>query len=316
MDSQANYRLVGGFIILISMIIVVTLLWLTNLDETRNKNFYTVYFRKHSLSGLQKDSYVTMKGITVGSVVKFTISPRNIEEVKVVLRLEPETPVTTRTSAIITRNLLTGLAAVELTGSRNGDALLTNTNEMEPHPVIPEGSSTFDQIAGSIPELLENVGKITSRVSAVFSDENVGLVSSILKQIDGFSSKADTSVQSLNNLLKDISKLSTELRTTSVEVSKLAKGTSRDSHDALAKLSETLEQTKKTFAELETQTHAVATSLVNTSQVISQQVVTVGQSISEAADSVSHTADSFENPRSLITGPSEKALGPGERLRQ
>ena len=316
MDSQANYRLVGGFIILISMIIVVTLLWLTNLDETRNKNFYTVYFRKHSLSGLQKDSYVTMKGITVGSVVKFTISPRSVEEVKVVLRLEPETPVTTRTSAIITRNLLTGLAAVELTGARNGDALLSNTNEMEPYPVIPEGSSTFDQIAGSIPELLENVGEITGRISAVFSDQNVKLVQKILEQVDGFSSKASSSMDSLDVLLKDIGKLSTQLRATSVDISKLAKGSSKDSHEALVKLSETLEQTKKTFAELETQTNAVATSLVNTSQVISQQVVTVGQSIGEAADSVAHTADSFDNPRSLITGPSEKALGPGERLKQ
>lgn len=314
MDSQANYRLVGGFIVVTSVVIVVALLWLTNLDDVRNKNFYTVYFRKHSLSGLQKDSYVTMKGITIGSVIDYRISPKSIEEIKVTLRLDPDTPVTTTTKAIITRNLLTGLAAVELMGATDGDTLLSKTSESDEPPVIPEGASTFDEIAGSIPELLENVSSLAARAGALFSDKNVALVTSTLEQIETLSRGANKSMASIDSLLKDITSLSKQLHATSVDVSKITRGSTKGVQKVLRELSETLKQAKITFAALETQTNAVGTSLTNTSQVLGQQITTVSQRVGEAAESVSHTAESFENPRTLITGPSEKAFGPGERL--
>jgi phospholipid/cholesterol/gamma-HCH transport system substrate-binding protein len=309
MDSQANYRLVGGFIVFISVTVIVALLWLTNLGESANAQYFTVYFRSHSLSGLQKDSYVTMKGIKVGSVVTYQISPKSIEEVRVSLRLDPGIPVTTTTYATITRNLLTGLATVELAGGKDRGAPLEQVLAEEQYPIIPEGESALDSIASSVPNAVENLASIATRVNTLLSDENIGLVSSTLGEIQKFSKNANASLSSVDSLVLDLRKLSTELTNTSTSVTKLT-------DSSRGELEATLTQMRKTFAELESRTNEVSLSLVSTSQILSQQVTTVGQSLADAAESFSQTSENYENPRSILTGPSQRELGPGERVAQ
>ncbi len=316
METQANYKLVGLFVVITALALIASLFWLANAGGNRNAQYYTVYFKQHGLSGLQKDSYVTMKGITIGSVTDYHISPTNIEEVKVTLQLDDGIPIKTTTSAIITRNLLTGIAAVELTGGGQNDPDLVGTPEGEVYPVVKEGLSQLDQITDSIPGLLEKVSGLANRIEAFTSEENVKSWNTTLKNLEALSSWLANSQTQVESVLKQVEIVSKNVATVSKDLSTFAKSTQSSITKVSNEASSTFKQIGGTFEELQVQTRAVSNSLTNASQVFTQEVSTVGQSVSEAADSFSKTIEGFEDPRTLITGPRQKALGPGESLAQ
>lgn len=314
MDTQANYRLVGLFVVLSALALAAALFWLANAGSGRDAEYYTVYFREHSLSGLQKDSYVTMKGIKVGSVDDYRISPENIEEVRVTLRLDGDLPVKTTTKAIVTRNLLTGIAAIELTGGSHNDPELTQAAPGNPYPIIPEGTSPLDKITDSIPALLERVGGLANRVEAFASEENIKAWSGILANLESLTGWLAESRTRIESLIKELESVSKDISEVSKTISEFTTDTNKELVQTAQEAQDTLKQINRTFEELQVQTRTVSTSLSNASQVFSQEVTTVGQSISEAADSFSKTVEGFEDPRTLITGPRRKAFGPGESL--
>src|SRR5262249_12081003 len=138
----------------------------------------------HSLDGLQINSDVRMKGIKVGSVASLQISKKNIALVKVNIRVDEDTPVKVDTRATIKRNLLTGLATVDLDKSSQESALLTEVKPDEEYPVIPEGRSELDEVAASVPDLIHDASESIKRLNALLSDENVQLVHDIVANVD------------------------------------------------------------------------------------------------------------------------------------
>ncbi len=316
MESEAKYIIVGTFVLIATVVIVAGLFWISDLGERRNVTYYSVYFKQQSLEGLQKDSAVTMKGIKVGTVADYRISSRNIEEVRVTLRLDRGTPVKKDTSVVLKRNLLTGLATLDLVGSTQESELLREVPQGEPYPVIPEGLSKLEKIAESIPDLLEQINKGVSRAVVVFSEENLHSVESTLKNLEQFSGalaenrgKVEKTLTSLEQALSEISELSKSARSFLKSFDGKFDGMSQETVNALRSLEDTLRKFDQKTAEI---SFAVKTA----SRVFSQEVSTISQNVSEAAGSFSRTMESFEDPRKIITGPSEKALGPGESLKR
>ena len=69
MESDPKYFRVGSFVIICTILLLIFVLWLSGVQDSRNQKTYTIYFRQQTLDGLQKDSFVTMKGIKVGDVL-------------------------------------------------------------------------------------------------------------------------------------------------------------------------------------------------------------------------------------------------------
>ena len=316
METKVNYSLVGGFVLTIGLAIVAAILWLSKVGDAQNSKYFTVYFKQHSLSGLQKDSYVLMKGIKVGSVSKYHVSKRNIEEVNVLLRLEEDTPVKADTRAVVNRNLLTGLATVELIGSTQDSAFLDKAPPNEQYPIIPEGTSSLEKITDSLPGFLDQAGVAVNRLSAFASDENIELLHQTLKNIQlvtqSFADnrqQIDAALKSVETVSKDISKITADLSKFTTSTDQRLGAVTRDAQAAL-------QSVQATFGEFKTQTNLVAKSITNSSQVFSHEMVVIAQSISDAADSFAKTIEAFEDPRGIITGPRENALGPGEKIKK
>jgi phospholipid/cholesterol/gamma-HCH transport system substrate-binding protein len=314
MESQAKYTLIGSFVVVSAILLVVALLWLSEAGGGRDISYYTVYFKKHSLDGLQTDGDVTMKGIKVGSVAEYHISPKSVEVVVVRLEINSKTPVKTDTRAVIKRNILTGIAYIDLVGSSEKSPLLVRVGVEEVDPVIPEGTSDLDKLAESIPEVIDHLNSIATRINSVLSESNVANVSSSLSNLEKVTRVLGENSTRIENVLINLETSTSQLASASKSVSSFANKSERSLKNVVDESTKTLQGLQKLIATADKRAGEVTTSIMGSSQVFSQEMSSLSQSITEAAGALSRTLEDFEDPRTIITGPRESSLGPGEYL--
>jgi phospholipid/cholesterol/gamma-HCH transport system substrate-binding protein len=316
MESQAKYAVIGSFVFVAAVLLVVALLWLSEAGGSRNVAYYKVHFRKHSLDGLQKDGDVTMKGIKVGSVDDYYISPRSVEEVVTRLKLDEKTPIKVDTRAVIRRNILTGIAYIDLVGSSERSGLLREVHQGTQDPVIPEGTSELDKIAETIPAMVEQLNSISGRITTLLSTENVDSIRSTLKNLEKLSFALGENAEKIENIITNLESTSEHINATSKAVRSFAQNSDKAVAGLGDQSSKTLREVEVLVKNLDKRTQKVAESFVGASQVFSQEMTSVSQGISEASQALARTVEGFEDPRTIITGPRSTSLGPGEKLKE
>lgn len=219
MESEVNYSRVGMFLFLGIVLVLGTLLWLSKYYSEGSQDQYVIYFGNYSLDGLQKDSVVSMKGIRVGSVKDYEISPDDIQKVKVLISLDEGIPVKSDTRAVLRRNLLTGLAKIDLVGGTQESPKLVSKQGI---PEIKEDITDLDRIADSVPDLIEKLDGIAARLTLVLSDENLNHFSSTLNSLSDFSSNLSKGSEPLVGTLKNIEEISARLSNIISEVEKVS----------------------------------------------------------------------------------------------
>jgi phospholipid/cholesterol/gamma-HCH transport system substrate-binding protein len=136
---------------------------------------YTVYFQNQSLEGLQLNSDVRMQGIKVGKVADYTILPGQAKTVRVLLEVDARTPVWEGAEAVVSRNLVTGLAAIDLDNVWKGGSDIGPAPEGEPYPVIDEGVPQMARISNTLESLGKTGGEAVERVNTpVVRSESAG----------------------------------------------------------------------------------------------------------------------------------------------
>lgn len=293
---------------------VTAALWLAKAGPADSYAYYTIYFKQQSLEGLQNNSWVTMKGIRVGTVESVQIAPNNIEQVKVTVKLENGTPVKTDSRAVLGRNLLTGFANIDLTSSSNQAALLKDVLPGEENPIIPEGASKLDLAAQNIPEVIKDVGEALKRVQVLLSDENLESVGRSVQNIETTTAVFAKNAKSLDETLKHAGELVGDLREMSRSITSVARSSSEEIDHLSAKVQSSLDQLAGLLDGLKQEVGRMANVLKSSAQVVVQDINGVAEGIKQAAQAFTKTSDSLGDLRSIVTGPSEKALGPGERV--
>lgn len=283
MEAHAKYTLVGSVVLALMVLIAFAALWLANKGDQGGSKFYTIYFKHFSLSGLQEDSPVSMRGIKVGNVRSLEISPSDIELVKVNIRINASVPVKTDTRGVINRNLLTGLANIELTNSSQGAPELEALPPGEEYPVIIEGQTQLEKLQSSLPELLENTNEMVREAALLLSSDNREKVTKMLSNLERITDRVVASENRIEDAMKGVRELTTDA--------------------------------KALVRELQASVSDVTTSLKHTSEIFAQETQNVSHDISQATQSFASTMEKFDDPRSIILGPSEAELGPGERRR-
>jgi ABC-type transporter Mla subunit MlaD len=168
MATTSQKKKFGALLILLLVALVagVSLIIVNQLRDDRER--YFVRFQD-SVSGLEVGSIVKMMGVYVGQVE--TISIADPENVVVRLALDPDTPISMDTRAVLTSLGVTGLQFVELMG---GNARSVRLTPDTPRSIIKAGASTFKQlmarsrtIAGKLDALNRNVAALSSGEPAV-----------------------------------------------------------------------------------------------------------------------------------------------------
>jgi len=312
MEPDAKYVAIGAAIVVSSCLIVFAALWINSTGIAGETSHYAIYFKNHTLDGLQRDGDVTMRGIKVGSVSELNIDEKRIDQVKVIVRVRETTPVQLGTKAIIKRNLLTGIARVELVPGKQGAAAIAQVPKGESHPLIPEGRTELDKIADSIPALVERVGELVGRVEGMLSEKNADSLRNILSNVETFSDILAKNSDEITETLESIHKSSERLAKLSGALEKFASKGNKDFENVTKSVVEATEQIRVSVEALEAKIGGAAESLSGSSEVISQQLLLLTQNLSQAASRIAAAMEGFENPRAIITGPSSESLGPGE----
>lgn len=315
MEPEAKYTVVGSAVLILLALVAAAFFWLRSSGEGADARKYTVYFERQSLEGLEPRSYVTMRGVRVGSVTGFRFSSQRPGAVEVSIDVGPTTPVLQSTRATVERHLVTGLASVRLVNLTEQSPPLAQVPPGEVRPVIAEGESTMQQVTATLSQLAQRTDETMQRLNAVLSPENSVALTETLDNIRRVSQRAEDSLARADAALGSVGGAANEVRALATSVAGDAR-TLTARYDALGadasvSVRELGEAVRKMSADVERLAKRADALLANGDV----ELRATAQALRSAADSVGAAAGRLRNPRQVIYGPGEAGLGPGEGAR-
>jgi len=312
MDSKVNYAIVGLFVIILSIALVASVLWLSVGIEKKSYQTYQVYIQE-SVSGLNHKAPVKYRGVEVGYVRDVGLVLDRPHEVRVLLDIEQGVPLKQDTFVILSVQGLTGLAHLELTGGSLDASPLVRENrqtypeiQTKPSLLVRLDTAAFDLLdnlnnvsmtANAFlsylsPEmtnnLLANISNLSSAMNVLLSDENHAAITSILQnfetishslaaQTDNFDAGVSNLVQSTANLSQMTAKVTNLL--SQIENNLVAvEGTS----NAFGKIAGAIENTSNAFTRTADSINAVVGSVDKTTVVIGETASHITVAVKES----------------------------------
>jgi phospholipid/cholesterol/gamma-HCH transport system substrate-binding protein len=316
MESEARYTLVGAMLIALVVAAVGAVVWLKSSGSRQGVDWYTIYFQRQSLDGLQVGADVTMLGVSVGRVEAYAVDRRTMNRVRVRIRVSSLTPVTPATEAIVRRNLLTGIARIALTPPAGASpALLTAVPEGEEFPIIPEGQSDLDQIADAANRIAKSGSIALDNLNEVLSVENRIAFTQTLASVRDIAATVNARMDKLDDLTIALTRTAADVGKASRDVAEQVRSVQGAATPAVGQLEATLRDASRTLERVERESVAVAQRLDSAIEVSTLELGATSREIRATAEILARTVDQVRNPRTLLFGPSERQLGPGERLR-
>jgi phospholipid/cholesterol/gamma-HCH transport system substrate-binding protein len=190
MENRSNHILVGSVVMAMLVAIVAFIIWLSQASGDQDKR-YDVLFNQ-AVDGLAKGSAVTFSGVPVGQVESINLQPNTPEFVRVRITVNRDTPILVGTTATIKGVGFTGVSAIQLDppdrkpGRRRESREITcpanGAQSVCPYgvPIIPTKPGGFAALLSSAPELIENVTKLTARLTDLLGDRNQASIAGIL----------------------------------------------------------------------------------------------------------------------------------------
>ena len=312
MESEARYAWVGAGLLGLVVLLALGIYWLTGGTDNTVMRRYLVYFERQSLEGLQTNSDIRMQGVKVGKVADYFIMPGEAKRVKVVLLVDARTPILEGVEAVVTRNLVTGLAAIDLDNRAEGGPPLTAVPEGEDYPVIKEGVPQLAKMASTL-EGLGLSGQITlDRMNMLLSDKNQQAITGILVNLEGVTAQLNAALPKLSATLASAKQAADRLDTLALEASVAV----RDSQGRFGKVANEAESTlavsRETLKNLDGDVRKITSQLRRTADLTIQEVQTTAQSLRQAGDALHNAGVSLADPSRVIYGPTKAQLGPGE----
>jgi len=333
MEPETRYTVIGAVVLALIGAAVFAYIWLSSSGRASDFRYYTIYFEKQSLSGLQVGGNVNMRGITVGRVEDYSLSPDNSTRVKVDVRVARDTPVRENTRAAVSRNVLTGIAHINLDTPKAPAPELVKVPAGERYPVIAEGSSNLDQITDSLAHLAERATTSLDRTSALLDADNQRVFVELMISV------RDLAVN-MNSRLGTLEKAARSVDSTALVFQRSARELTRSTQQVLAEMqplpgqaNDTLREAQATLREFSRATRAlerdigqaVARLEGSSSSVLQRADDTMDLGLLElratatelrtSAELVSRTLDQLQDPRAALVGPGQRQFGPGERPR-
>ena len=189
MNNRVNYARVGLLVLFGLALILGVGYWLLKPTAEEETLKYNVYFDE-SVLGLNVDSPVKYRGISVGKVTSLKINPNNTEQVEVLVTILKTTPIKVDTVAKLTAQGITGLSYINLSMGANGSESLTRL-EGEKRPVIKSVPSFFENFEKSLGSVSTKLSRTLSKTERLLNDENQEQITLLLTRTAGFMDKLE-----------------------------------------------------------------------------------------------------------------------------
>lgn len=315
MEPEARYTTVGATLVALVMAVVLAMTWLARTGGRADYRYYTIYFERQSLEGLQIGGQVDMRGVKVGRVESYSISRQNINRVQVVVRIDRDTPVSTNTVAVVDRNILTGLARINLVTPGQPGPELAAVQPGESYPIIPEGQSDIEQLTGAVNRLAITGASALANLEQLLNKENRDAFATALANLRDVSGALSKRMGRLDEVADALAKSAVDFSRSSREIAEAVEGVTSGAQPALKETHAAMRELARAMQALERETNAVAKRLDHAADSGAHEIRATAQELRSSAEILSRAADRLQDPRAAFFGPSEGQLGPGERTR-
>jgi len=328
MEADAKYTYVGAAVLALIAVLVASVVWLKRTGAERDFARYTIYFEQQALDGLAVGSDVNMRGISIGRVLDYQLSPERLNRARVDVRLDRRAPVRENTSAVITRNFVTGLAQIRLVTREPSGEPLTEVRDGERFPVIAEGRSDMEELTGKVTELGEMAGDTMQRINQLLTAENRAAFAGTLSNLRDLTSDLKKQLVGIDAAIVEVGGAAREFRRTATQV---GAATERVGGGAVAALDDTralvgdlrgaATETQRAMAQAAAALATVQAEAANASRRldasashIDDQLLVAVIELRSNLETLQRSLDRLSDPRTALLGPERSRLGPGEKL--
>lgn len=313
MEAEARYTLVGAAVLIAALLLTAGLVWLMGGADKIAYRHYAIYFTHQSMDGLDVNSAVKMRGIKVGVVTGYSFAGNGEDAVRVIIKVDQDTPVRTNALAYVKRNIVTGLATVEIANPDATSPLLTEVPSNERYPVIAEGSSDLDKVATAVSQMAENGAQVLAKVNLLLSDDTRRGITETIHNLQVLSGHLADNKQALNQAVQSIRDAADEFRFAGASMSQ-ATSRAEDSIQDMGKDADmALKEAARAMENLQRETSAVSLRLQALAETGTLEFTNVSRDLRSSADAVTTAGQRLANPRGILFGSGKPQAGPGER---
>jgi phospholipid/cholesterol/gamma-HCH transport system substrate-binding protein len=334
MEAEARYTTVGAGVLALLLALVASIVWLRGYGARDDTRLYTIRFAEQPLDGLEIGAEVKLRGIRVGRVEDFELDAAAVNRVRVDVRVDRRASVRQNTVAVVTRNLVTGIASITLVTPEPAAEALTEAQKGEANPVIGEGRSDLQELTGRVNQVGEAATLALTQLNQLLAAENreslMQTVRSLRELADGVRGRLDTMDRTLQQVGAAATQVGTLAEPMRVSVTQLGQAGDRMAGVAERggeQLGRTLVQAEQLMAEsrtavarlataaetLERETQVVGQRLQGTADGIDEQLAGALSELRLSTDAAVRVLDRLRDPRASLLGPAKAQLGPGEQ---
>ncbi|MEJ2039116.1 MAG: MlaD family protein, partial [Desulfosarcinaceae bacterium] len=174
---------VGLFLVIGIAIVIVAVIWLGMSGYLEKGRFYVSYFNE-SVQGLDKDSPVKYRGVSIGRVTRIIVAPDG-RLIEVVMKIESDIELQQQAKDIVAQLSavgITGLMFIEMDRNPPGGVDHSPVLDFEPpYPVIPTRPSEISKFFQGVQEVFDTLRALDTRT---ISKEVIAVLNKINKSID------------------------------------------------------------------------------------------------------------------------------------
>lgn len=277
METRANHLLIGIFMLVLVGAALVFILWLARYTGDREFAFYDIYFTD-SVAGLGVGGDVRFNGIKVGEVAEIDIDHENPNRVRVLARVNKDTPVRADSIASLQLQGITGLSFVQITGGTRGAPLL-EYKRGEPPPQIQSRPSEIAQLLERAPELLMKGTELLERTTQIVGPENQRLITQILTDVASLTGQISALGPEIQRIVKNVDQTSADFAAAASAV----RATTQRVDQVAAEAERTLASARATIGGVDTLVRTEVTDAVRQAKVTIAEFRETAQGFSNAA---------------------------------
>jgi len=314
MESEGRYTLVGTLVLAVAALMTVAIVWLAGAADHIAYQTYTIYFKRQSLDGLAVGSPVKMRGIKVGVVDSYRFAADHDDAISVTARIDEGVVVHVGAEAYIKRNLVTGIAAIEINNGPSDNPQLEQVPKGERYPVIAEGRSDIEKVTTAASRLAVNGALVLEKMNVLLSDENQHAISRTLANLNELSTHLAANKQSISAAVQGIHDAANEFRLASASVNQAATRVEGSVAGVGTQAEIALKEATVAMAALQREASLISAQIQQLTEASTQELTSVSRDVRTSADVFTTAGQRLSSPRDILFGPGQQQLGPGERL--
>jgi len=311
MEAEARYTFVGAAILVLLAAVAAGLIWLQDVGSRRDFSFYNIFFERQSLDGLSQGGEVAVRGIRVGRVEDIALTDA-VNRVRVTVRVDRRVPVAQSTVAVVTRNLITGIATINLVTPDKAGPPLVAVPDGSSYPVIAEGESDAGNLTGRFSQVGDLAAEAISNFNRAFRAENREAMTEGLRNLRDLTAGLNQRLATLDRSLAAFDAAVAATGRASDRIANATEDVSKKMDAPLAEAETALRAMASAAQALEQETRGMSASVDRAARATDDQLSVIAVELRSSVEAFDRALDRFRDPASAVFGPSKAQLGPGE----